>query len=79
MRATVSTFLEASGSDGHAAALRMSAHIEQTLREIDTTFNLMRSGNHAGALKLVDAGRGNSTMDRYLLTAQGRPVGPSGA
>jgi len=61
--ATVSSFLEASGVDGHGAATRMAEDIRETLAEIEETVELERLGDRDGALRLVDSGRGRRRMD----------------
>ncbi len=63
MRATVSSFLEASGDDGHAASVRMAADIRETLAEIEKTVGLVRAGDRAAALQIVEAGLGRRRMD----------------
>ncbi len=63
MRATVSSFLEASGADGHAASLRMADDIEEALAEIERTVGLVRAGNRKAALQIVEAGLGRRRMD----------------
>lgn len=61
--ATVSSFLEASGVDGHGVATRMAEDIRATLAEIEKTVEMERLGDRNGALKLVDSGRGKLRMD----------------
>ena len=63
MRATVASFLEASGPDGHAAALRLADDIEATLSEIEKTVHLTRIGDRQGALRIIEAGRGRYRME----------------
>ena len=63
IRATVSSFLEASGADGHAASLRMADDIEEALAEIERTVGLARAGNRKAALQIVEAGLGRRRMD----------------
>jgi signal transduction histidine kinase len=61
--ATVSSFLEASGPDGHREAVRMSQDIEATLAEIEKTVGLERAGDRGAALRIVEAGLGRRRMD----------------
>lgn len=63
MRATVSSFLEASGADGHAASVRMGEDIRETLAEIEKTVGLVRAGDRTAALRIVEAGLGRRRMD----------------
>jgi signal transduction histidine kinase len=63
MRATVSSFLEASGADGHAASLRMAEDIRETLAEIERTVGLVRAGDRGAALQIIEAGVGRRRMD----------------
>ena len=79
MRATVSSFLEASGPDGHAASLRMAEDIQETLAEIERTVGLVRAGDRKAALQIIEAGQGRARMNDMrsifntsLLEAAGR-------
>jgi signal transduction histidine kinase len=63
MRLTVTRFLEASGPQGHADALRMDDNIRQTLSEIERTITLERAGDRQTALQIVDAGLGRHRME----------------
>ena len=79
MRTTVAAFLEASGTDGHAASLRMAQDIQETLAEIERTVNLAQAGDRRAALEIIEAGRGRRRMDDMrnifsvsLLEAAGR-------
>ena len=63
MRATLSSFLEASGANGHAASLRMAEDIQETLAEIERTVGLARAGDRKAALQIVEAGLGRRRMD----------------
>lgn len=79
MRSTVSSFLEASGADGHAASLRMAQDIDQALAEIEKTLALARAGDQASALRIVEAGVARRRMEDMrgifgtsLLEAAGR-------
>jgi signal transduction histidine kinase len=63
MRLTVARFLEASGPEGHAEALRMDGNIRETLSEIERTIKLERAGDRQTALRIVDAGLGRHRMD----------------
>ena len=63
MRQTVSGFLEASGPQGHAEALRMDDDIREALSEIEKTITLERAGDHQAALHIVEAGLGKHRMD----------------
>jgi signal transduction histidine kinase len=61
--ATVSSFLEASGVDGHGASKQMAEDIRATLAEIEKTVEMERLGDHQGALNLVESGLGKLRMD----------------
>lgn len=63
MRATVSSFLEASGPDGLEAQRRMARDIDETLAEIDKTVDLMRAGDRKAALQIIEAGAGQRRMN----------------
>jgi signal transduction histidine kinase len=63
LRATVSSFLESSGADGHAMSLQMAQDIQGTLAEIEKTVNLMRAGDHKAALQIIEAGSGRRRME----------------
>ena len=63
MRLAISSFLEASGPDGHAEALRMDEDIREALTEIEKTVALELSGEHQAALHIVEAGLGKRRMD----------------
>ncbi|CAN5417367.1 hypothetical protein BH11PSE9_BH11PSE9_34080 [soil metagenome] len=63
MRATVSSFLESSGPDEHAASLRMAKDIDETLAEIEKTVELARTGNRQAALHIIEAGASRHRMN----------------
>ena len=63
MRTTISGFLEASGPQGHAEALRMDDDIREALSEIEKTITLERGGDRQAALHIVEAGLGKKRMD----------------
>ncbi len=72
MRMTVTRFLEASGPQGHAQALRMDDNIRETFSEIERTLTLERAGDRQAALHIVEAGLG-----RYRMEDMRRLVGTS--
>lgn len=65
----VSSFLEASGPQGQADAVRMRDNIQETLSEIQKTITVERSGDRQAALLSVEAGPGRRRMEnmRVLL------------
>ena len=67
MRVTVAGFLEASGPEGHAEALRMDEDIREALTEIEKTVALERAGEHLAALHIVSAGLGRHRMDQMRV------------
>lgn len=61
----VSEFIESTGENGHAQALKISEEIGALLSELDKTVALGSAGERLAALALVDSGAGKRHMD-YL-------------